>query len=601
MIRSVFLLRFIAGLLFFISLPITYYLLDQWHLQLSLLRIVVVVSLLMVVYVYLLLVFFTPEKYLWRKGSTTDNFWLLNCIFILLALIFFGVQQWPASLKNDNKIRVTLLQINDVYEIVPLDEGKTGGLARVAAIRDSLAKENPTFTVVAGDFLSPSVIGNLKDNNGQKLLGLQMVDVLNTVGVDLVTFGNHEFDLDRNQLQKCIDASIFNWVSANTGDSLSTSYRRNFSRWKGNNGTPVPLACIKEFTDADGTKFTIGFFGLTIATNAGKYVLYKDYEQATRTAIAALKGRCDAIVALTHLTLSQDSMIASRFPEINLIIGGHEHVNSYNIIDSTPIAKADANVRTVYVHTLEYDKESKALSISSVLKAVDASITANAATNTVVKKWNLKADSLLKKKYRPCHAVATLTEDFDGTGRVRQGPTNLTLAIARAMAKAVTNNPPSCAIYNSGTIRLEDMLRGTVTEYDVLRTFPYNDSIYVATFPGFLLKRLLDTSANNKTDGCFLQYDSCISQGPNKTWLFNGKEIKNNAGYRVAINGYLLRGDQSKMEFIGNYTKQLKIDTPKAGDLLRQDMKAALISYLGKMYPPKSQEKESKIVPCYDY
>jgi 2',3'-cyclic-nucleotide 2'-phosphodiesterase (5'-nucleotidase family) len=54
----------------------------------------------------------------------------------------------------------TILQMNDVYELIPLSGGKKGGLARVATIRKLLREENPnTFTVMAGDVVSPSALG----------------------------------------------------------------------------------------------------------------------------------------------------------------------------------------------------------------------------------------------------------------------------------------------------------------------------------------------------------------------------------------------------------------------------------------------------------
>ena len=37
------------------------------------------------------------------------------------------------------------------------------------------------------------------------------------------------------------------------------------------------------------------------------------------------RERVDVIVALTHLTFEQDRELAERFPEIDLIVGGHEH------------------------------------------------------------------------------------------------------------------------------------------------------------------------------------------------------------------------------------------------------------------------------------
>jgi hypothetical protein len=56
-------------------------------------------------------------------------------------------------------IQWTFLQMNDVYELIPLGGGKKGGLARVATIRQLLLQENRnTITVLSGD-VSPSALG----------------------------------------------------------------------------------------------------------------------------------------------------------------------------------------------------------------------------------------------------------------------------------------------------------------------------------------------------------------------------------------------------------------------------------------------------------
>lgn len=74
---------------------------------------------------------------------------------------FIGV---PPKL-NDQKsyIQWTFLQMNDVYELIPLGDKKKGGLARVATIRKLLLRENPhTITILAGDIVSPSALGKKK-------------------------------------------------------------------------------------------------------------------------------------------------------------------------------------------------------------------------------------------------------------------------------------------------------------------------------------------------------------------------------------------------------------------------------------------------------
>ncbi|RME36456.1 MAG: hypothetical protein D6794_08475, partial [Deltaproteobacteria bacterium] len=95
----------------------------------------------------------------------------------------------PAT--DDGRIAFQILQINDVYEIAPLPGDNLGGMARLKTLFDSLYNENPnTLFVVAGDFLSPSLLGSLKVD-GERIAGRQMVEVMNHAGVDVVAFGNH--------------------------------------------------------------------------------------------------------------------------------------------------------------------------------------------------------------------------------------------------------------------------------------------------------------------------------------------------------------------------------------------------------------------------
>ncbi|MDQ6610380.1 MAG: bifunctional metallophosphatase/5'-nucleotidase, partial [Bacteroidota bacterium] len=78
--------------------------------------------------------------------------------------------------RDNGKIDVSFVQINDVYEIAPLSGGKEGGIARVATLKKEWLQKNPnTFLVIAGDFLSPSVYNSLKVD-GKAIRGKQMVD-----------------------------------------------------------------------------------------------------------------------------------------------------------------------------------------------------------------------------------------------------------------------------------------------------------------------------------------------------------------------------------------------------------------------------------------
>ena len=151
----------------------------------------------------------------------------------------------PSATKTtsirSNIVEVTLMQLNDVYEITPVEGGKFGGMARVAAVRQQLLAENPnTFTVLAGDFISPSAIGT-SSYQGKRINGAQMVAAMNAVGVDFVCFGNHEFDWGYEPLQERINESKFTWISSNILYTPSTEGEwKPFARLTSGKSEPFP-------------------------------------------------------------------------------------------------------------------------------------------------------------------------------------------------------------------------------------------------------------------------------------------------------------------------------------------------------------------------
>ncbi|HYO21946.1 MAG TPA: metallophosphoesterase, partial [Flavisolibacter sp.] len=114
----------------------------------------------------------------------------------------------PGSASKDNqKIDISFLQINDVYEIAPLSGGREGGIARVATLKKNYLQKNPnTYLVIAGDFLSPSIYNSLQ-YQGKAIRGRQMVGALIMTGLDIAMLGNHEFDIKETELQERINES----------------------------------------------------------------------------------------------------------------------------------------------------------------------------------------------------------------------------------------------------------------------------------------------------------------------------------------------------------------------------------------------------------
>ncbi|MBK7245470.1 MAG: hypothetical protein IPH98_16790 [Saprospiraceae bacterium] len=89
------------------------------------------------------------------------------------------------------------MQFNNFYDIAPLENGKIGGAAKMATIRKKLLAEDPQlYTVLAGDFISPSLLGTLKWN-GESIKGKQIIQAFNKISINTVTFGSQNLTLMR--------------------------------------------------------------------------------------------------------------------------------------------------------------------------------------------------------------------------------------------------------------------------------------------------------------------------------------------------------------------------------------------------------------------
>ena len=457
--------------------------------------------------------------------------------------------------------------MNDVYEITPVSGGKEGGLARVATVIKQLKEKNPnTIVTHAGDIFSPSAMGTAKVD-GSRLAGRQMVAVLNELGGIYATFGNHEFDLDKQGFDARLAESNFNWISANVRDA---------------HGKPFPGVenhKTLSFTDKKtGKRFTIGIFGLTVDANKADYVSYLDYMKAAASELDALKGT-DFRIALTHQFIGQDETMNQAFPAIDLVLGGHEHVNYQRWRgDFTPILKADANVRSVYIIQLSFDPGTGKTIIEPEIMPITDAIPEDPAVKKVVDAWVGKAFAAFRAQgFKPNEAVGTIKDPLDGLeADVRSGQTNLTRLIAGAMLAPFPK--AELSLYNSGSIRIDDVLpAGEITQYDVLRVLPFGGKVELAGIRGDVLRQVLNQGVSNSGGGGFLQYAN-VAQQPGKAWLINGAALDAGRVYRVAIADYLLTGREQNLGFLTPANPGITVLDSGDGNEIRK----LLIDYIGK-------------------
>jgi len=492
----------------------------------------------------------------------------------LLFTLFIGLVS--SCNKDDGKIDFTFLQVNDVYEIAPIQGGKFGGLARVETIHQELLSENKnTMLFMAGDFLNPSLLGTIK-YNGDRIRGKQMIEVMNAMNFDLVSFGNHEFDLSKNDLQKRLNESTFEWISANVRQKLAGTTYPFYSQRKGIKHF-VPDSFIKEFEDEDGTRIKVGFISVCIDSNPKSYVQYNDiYKEAMRS-YTSLKENVDIIFGLTHVSIEQDKKIAAMLPNIPLIMGGHEHTNMSIPVGTSKITKADANAKTVYIHKVSYDKRTKKAIITSDLKEVNEKISSDKKVAKIVDKWQV----ILKSKIRdiiknPEAVIFTAKIPLEARDTpIRSVQTNMGEIITKAMSFGY-DNIVDCALVNGGSIRIDDVLKDEITAVDIFRVLPYGGSVLKVELQGGLLKKVLDFGENSAGKGSYLQRYNVEKVGGK--WQVKNQEIIDKKIYTVAFSDYLLKGYD--IPFLSTKNKEvISVYYPKR-DEKSYDIRKTIIEYL---------------------
>ena len=480
-------------------------------------------------------------------------------LFSFLSLFLFACQ--------DQKVEFIILQMNDVYEIAPLEGGKVAGMARVATVRKQLLQENPNvITTLSGDFVSPSLIGTLK-YDGQRIAGKQMVEVMNAVGVDYVVPGNHEYDINEDEIQARINESSFEWTTTNVfhvvnGKSVS---------WE-KNGTPFPDHIMHTIDGVD-----IAFFGSTVPFNKKDYVSYTDKYESVKAVYEEVKDEAEIFIGITHLEEEMDDSLATYFvPQFDLILGGHDHANMKFQFGETIMTKADANAKTVYIHRVTYDKANGETSINSELVNIDDSIVEDAEVKQVVDKWvNISNESMAAMGYTPNEVVMTTSDTLDGReSSIRYKPTNYPIMTAESFLFAVPD--ADLAVFNSGSIRLDDQLTGTITEYDILRSFPFGGGVSIVNLKGNVIERILETgTVTNVGIGGYLQLANAEKKADG--WYIKQEKLSTSKSYKLVLPQFVMNGGEKNLEFLANYASTAQ--NPETFGAVKNDVRDIIMAY----------------------
>ena len=493
-----------------------------------------------------------------------------------LIILFLFTILFVSCSSDDGKISFTILQLNDVYEISSIQGGKYGGMARVETVHQELvAKNKNTLLVMAGDFLNPSLLGTMK-HEGVRVRGKQMIEVMNAMSFDLVAFGNHEFDIPKKDLQKRMDESNFPWISSNVFNKTADSIKQFYQELSGVKRL-IKGSFIKEIFDEDGTKIKVGFISVCIPSNPKDYVLYKDMFSAIVKEYESIKNKVDIVIGLTHVKIEHDREIARLLPNIPLIMGGHEHDNKNEMIGDVKITKADANAKTAYIHSINFNKKTKESSISSLLKTIDTSILDNKKVKLVVDKWMEVMNSQISKiAENPYEIIYQTRIPLDGRDiPIRSKQTNLGQMIASSMTYSY-NNEVDCSIINGGSIRIDDQLVGDINSVDAFRVLPFGGAVLKVKIKGSLLNKVLEYGNNAAGSGAYLQRSSIEMN--DTLFSINNSTINPSKTYTIAISDYLMKGFDIPF-LTPNHPEVISVFHPVSTDI-SYDIRKSVILYL---------------------
>jgi len=470
---------------------------------------------------------------------------LLAALLVATVTVLHAQQEEAGAPRA--QAALTFLQINDVYATTPVDG--LGGLARVATIRRRLsAGGHPVIMALAGDFLSPSVASGV-------FKGEQMVAALNAAGLDFATFGNHEFDFGIDVLAKRMSESRFQWVASNVLDARTGKAIGN--------SVPYVVRSVGALK--------VGFIGLCltsaqIAPDARGSFRFIDPLRAAAQYLPELKRRgANVIVAITHLTFAEDRALVARFPQIDLVIGGHEHYPIASVEQHALISKAGSDAKFVARMDLSRLTDGT-LERFYELIPVTSAIPDEPETARIVADY----ESRLGKELDT--VVGTTSTPLDTTDVRLVQETGLGNLIADAIRADVDAD---VGLSNAGGARGSRIYApGPLTRRTLLSIHPFGNVVCKIAVSGRVLLDALNSGVSKLPAGAgqFPQLSGVTMKvdvrGPPGNRVsdvrVNGEALDMNRAYTVALPDFVLKGGDNYSMFAG---QKVLVDA-QSGDLV---------------------------------
>ena len=430
-----------------------------------------------------------------------------------------------------------ILFTNDFHsQIEPLSKEETynadrGGAKRIKALVDSVrTAEKTVFLADAGDFVQGTYYFSL-------LNGVVEMKIMDEIGYDVRTLGNHEFDKKMACLQ-----DMLTWSSV---PAVASNY--DFTRTSLVNKVEQSMIIEK-----NGVK--VGFIGLNVkldnlvAPSAREGVDWQNAINVADDLAKELRDRgADIVIALSHLGYEKNSSevyydrgIAMNTRHIDMIIGGHSHTflnyadwvkNQDN--ESVPVVQTGSKGICLGYAKIKIDKSGKptfTYKLIPVKNHLDKKLDPD--FSAIVDEYTASVSYKMEEVIGNCPQAIRKSAP--------ESPLyNLTGDALIWMAKEYMDVDADVSLYNSGGLRSE-ISAGDLTIGNVYAVYPFDNVLSIVTLKGSDLKTMFNYVASSGGLPVSSSVKLVISNKKVKSVTVNGKSIDNNKTYTVATIDYLV-------------------------------------------------------------
>ena len=402
----------------------------------------------------------------------------------------------PAQLQKD----LVILYTNDVHCAV--DDAI--GYAGLAAYKKQLEAEgNHVLLVDVGDAVQGAPIGTVSK-------GSIIIDIMNEIGYDVATIGNHEFDYGMPRFFELVEQAKFPYVSANftdlkTGKQVLEPY--TMLEVDGLQFAFVGITTPKTLTSSTPAYFQdeTGEFVYGFLQDAKGEKVYAAVQSAVDAARAA---GADYVIGLAHLGVTMDaspwtsSEVILNTSGIDVVLDGHSH----SALESERIKNKNGE------WTLLSSTGTKLESIGMLLLTKSGNMTTglisdyaekDADVDGFIKSAQAEFEEMLGAVVAKTDVDLTINEPGTDVRIVRNAETNLGDLCADAY-RAIGG--ADIAIVNGGGVRAS-IPAGDITLGQIISVHPFGNSLCVIEATGQEILDALEMSVRvmPEENGGFLQ------------------------------------------------------------------------------------------------